>query len=301
MRNIFTVVISFLTITTAYSQNTEVLTNKSVKDLTMAGMSSKIIINKINNSTCNFITITDSLISLKKSGVSEEVIEAMVNKLPSAAGQTVSNSNAGSNVSVSENENIKPLSGISAQSLITSLQKEGSGIYYILPSDNSIIEAEPTVFSQEKSGSNYWASYWSYGFAKSKKVMSVSGSKANIQFNIKRPYFYFYFDPQQNSLNAQSSSWYANATNPNEFLLVKFNTKVKNSRAVATASQNYYEYASGVDDEFKVSYKFQKLAKGIYEVYFEEDLLPGEYGFMYAGTISNTSGSPKVYDFGISK
>ena len=258
-------------------------------------MSSKIIINKINNSTCNFVTNTDALITLKKKGVSEEVIDAMVNKSVS----TSASSSSSPATTGTATESAAPASAAD-QSTIATLKSQGSGIYYIQPSNNSLVEAEPTVFSQEKNNHNYWGEYWSYGFAKSKKIMSVSSSHANAQFDIKKPVFYFYFNPDNNSLNTQAGSWYANASSPNEFLLVKFNTKVKNSRAVTTASHNSYESAAGIDDEFKKEFKYKKIEKGIYQVYFENDLEAGEYGFMYAGaSATNTGASPKVYDFGI--
>src|SRR5690606_23063766 len=139
--------------------------------------------------------------------------------------------------------------------------------------------------------------------AKSSKVMSVSGSEANVQFGTANPIFYFYFDPENKSLNEQAPTWFANVSSPNEFLLIKFeNKKVKNSRAVITASGNSYEQAQGIDDKFKVSFKFKRLEKGVYEIYFDKSLEPGEYGFMYAGATATRGGSsPRVYDFGIQK
>lgn len=179
------------------------------------------------------------------------------------------------------------------------LKQEGSGIYYYQITDSKIYELEPTVFSQQKN--NSWATALSYGFAKSSKVMSVSGSEANVQFKTKSPVFYFYFDPENKSLNTQAPTWFASVTSPNEFLLIRFeNKKVKNTRAVTTASANAYEQAQGIDDKYKTSFKFKRIEKGIYELYFEKELEPGEYGFMYAGaTAVNGGGSPKVYDFGI--
>ena len=289
------------------AQNGEVLTNNSIIELTEAGISKKIILNKIESSTCKFTTDTKSLIGLKKSKVNEEVINAMIEKAQ-AGGSSSTRSVATPTASKQNNnknsaEETEPVTvhntAVYASKAVPLLKKEGSGIYYYQPSEGKIYELESNVFSQQKN--NRWATALSYGFAKSSKVMSVSGSEANVQFNTKNPVFYFYFDPENKSLNAQAPTWFASVTSPNEFLLIYFeNKKVKNARAVTTASANAYEDAQGIDDKYKASFKFKRIEKGIYELYFEKGLESGEYGFMYAGATATQGGaSPKVYDFGV--
>lgn len=291
----------------SFGQGIEVLNNKSIIELTEAGMSKKIIISKIEGSVCKFNTDTKSLISLKKSKVDEDVIDAMVSKV-SSENSTVAKNSAGNTAGVESGNKKKAAEDImtvgyapsaSSSKAVGMLKQEGSGIYYYQAPESKIYELEPTVFSQAKN--NSWATALSYGFAKSSKVMSVSGSEANVQFKTGSPVFYFYFDPENKSLNTQAPAWFANVSSPNEFLLIKFeNKKVKNSRAVTTASSNAYEQAQGIDDKFKTAFKFRKLEKGIYELYFEKTLEPGEYGFMYAGaTATNGGSSPRVYDFGV--
>ncbi len=62
------------------AQNKETLTNKSVVDLTKAGLSKDVIISQINSSDCKFDVTTNALISLKKDGVQDDVINAMITK-----------------------------------------------------------------------------------------------------------------------------------------------------------------------------------------------------------------------------
>lgn len=283
------------------AQNNEVLNNKTIIDLATAGMSKKLILGKIENSECKFTTDSKSLISLKKSGVDSEIIDAMVEKMntaPSAAVKTTAGTTTGKPAAESKDA-VGYTSSASSGKAVGMLKQEGSGIYYYQYKEAKIFELEATVFSQAKN--NSWATALSYGFAKSSKVMSVSGSEANTQFTTGAPVFYFYFDPENKSLNTQAPTWFASVSSPNEFLLIKFeNKKVKNSRAVTTASANAYEQAQGIDDKFKTSFKFKRIEKGIYEIYFEKPLEPGEYGFMYAGaTATNGGSSPRVYDFGV--
>ncbi|MFT3705422.1 MAG: hypothetical protein QM802_23840 [Agriterribacter sp.] len=309
MKHLLVTLSLLLAMVCTYAQTTEVLNNKSIIELSSAGMSKKIILSKIENSTCKFTTDTKSLIALKKGGVDEEIIDAMVNKMsdtgaaPAAAASGTKpskpSSTAASASSKPETDAVSYTPSASSSKAIGLLKAEGSGIYYYQASEGKIYELDPTVFSQAKN--NSWATALSYGFAKSSKVMSVSGSEANVQFKTPNPVFYFYFDPENKSLNAQAPTWFASVSSPNEFLLIKFeNKKVKNSRAVTTASSNAYEQAQGIDDKFKTAFKFKKLEKGIYELYFEKGLEPGEYGFMYAGaTATNGGSSPRVYDFGV--
>src|SRR5438477_5846084 len=88
MKTLFVTLLASLLLNAAISQSSEVLTNKSVISLTSAGMSKKLILSKIQSSKCNFTTDTESLINLKKTGVDEEVIEAMVDKMSGTTTKT---------------------------------------------------------------------------------------------------------------------------------------------------------------------------------------------------------------------
>ena len=76
-----------LAVTNAQAQTpkAEILTNKSVIEITKAGLSNDIILSKINSSTCKFDVSTPALIDLKKQGVPEAVISAMIGKTNGAA------------------------------------------------------------------------------------------------------------------------------------------------------------------------------------------------------------------------
>src|SRR5258708_16404793 len=63
----------------------EVLTNESVVEMVKAGLSERVIIAKIRNSPTKFDTQTDALIALKKNGVPEKVIEAIMSPSPPPA------------------------------------------------------------------------------------------------------------------------------------------------------------------------------------------------------------------------
>ena len=88
MRALFVVVAlaaSLLTTlpTAAFAQET--LTNQSIMEMVKAGLSERVVIAKIRTSPTSFDTRTDALIALKKNGVSEKVIEAMMSPAAAAA------------------------------------------------------------------------------------------------------------------------------------------------------------------------------------------------------------------------
>ena len=78
----------------------------------------------------------------------------------------------------------------------------------------------------------------------------------------------------------------------------------KKSREVVTGSWNSYAgMSSGIDDKYKIAFKYEKVSPGVYKVYTEKPLDAGEYCFMYAGGTATYGTAPlqKVYDFGVSK
>lgn len=73
-----------LPVTTSLAQ--EVLTNDSVVQMIKAGLPESVVISKIRSTPTKFDLRTESLVSLKKSGVSDKVLEAMMTPGAPAAG-----------------------------------------------------------------------------------------------------------------------------------------------------------------------------------------------------------------------
>ncbi|MEX2220271.1 MAG: hypothetical protein WEG40_00590 [Candidatus Rokuibacteriota bacterium] len=64
----------------------EVLTNDSVVQMIKAGLPESVVISKIRSTATKFDLRTDSLVSLKKNGVSDKVLEAMMAPATSSSG-----------------------------------------------------------------------------------------------------------------------------------------------------------------------------------------------------------------------
>jgi hypothetical protein len=72
--------LSCCTIAVSGQSKTETVTNQTVIDLTKAGLSNYLIISKINTSSVKFDLSSNALVGLKKQGVKDDVIAAMMNK-----------------------------------------------------------------------------------------------------------------------------------------------------------------------------------------------------------------------------
>src|SRR5689334_12776645 len=136
MKNYIVILLTCVSAVAGMAQTNEVLNNKSIVELTKAGVSKKIILSKIETSACKFTTDTKSLISLKKDGVDEDVVNAMVSK--SSGGTTATAASSSSTSTTAGKETTTPatakddhVSALPAAKAIALLKKEGSGIYYL--------------------------------------------------------------------------------------------------------------------------------------------------------------------------
>ena len=77
------------------------------------------------------------------------------------------------------------------------------------------------------------ASYYGYGGGKA--LSDIGSPNSNLQINDQSPTFYFYFENNANPM--ANNWWFATATSPNEFALVRLITK-KNSREFEVGSSS---------------------------------------------------------------
>lgn len=147
-----------------------------------------------------------------------------------------------------------------------------------------------------------------YGIAKTKSKAVLSGPTANLQLPFNAPIFFFVFPKSSGNIGNEGNqnSWVSNATSPNEFMLIKLrsvNTSRSKSREVVTGSFGTYSgFSSGVPEENKVGFKFEKQSSGVYKLFFEAPLAPGEYAFIHAGGSATAAGgapAQKAFDFSI--
>jgi hypothetical protein len=254
----------------------EILTNETVTMLVQKGLGASIIINKIKTSKTNFDVSTDALIKLKEESVPDEIVAVMV-EYSGNKGNVVTDPN-------------------------DPLTNHSSGIYYYNPNDeqNRLNRIDPTVVSSNKSGGvgTAIAQHFTYGLAKNKQTAIVSGSNARKQITGNTLTFYFYFDKSKGSLNNSANWWFASATSPNEFALIKLEGK-KDSREFNTGESNAYGSSIGISEKQKITFDYTEVGEGIYKVTLRGDIPASEYCFIYTGAVPSMYNNDKIFDFGI--
>jgi hypothetical protein len=261
----------------ANAQNNEdILTNETIIQLTKIGLQPSVIISKIHSSITKFDVSTDALIKLGNNSVAADVINEMmkVNSEHKSVELTQKDAN---------NPNTM----------------HAPGIYYYNPNDpeKQLRRVDPTVVGSQET---HAASYYGIGGGGSKS--NISGGESKLQIYERTPTFYFYFEENANPM--MSNWWFATATSPNEFALVKLNESKKSrsfQTGIVSSGGGYSGGSSGIPEKVKLPFEYNEVSPGIYSVTFKTPLKPGEYCFVYASSAPDRYSNNKVFDFGIPK
>jgi hypothetical protein len=255
----------------------DTITNEKVIKLSKLGLQPAVLINKIKTSYTIFDTGSDALISLSDNGVSPDVINVMIN-IQSQAQSEIANQ----------------------KDINDPLTSRAPGIYYYNPknTEKPIRRVDPTVASSLKSGGfgSALASAYIGGMANSNVKSSIAGPHSRLQIDDTNPTFYFYFD---NNSKQNSDNWFfAAATSPNEFILLKL-TEKKSNRETVIGTENGYGSSSGSSNKAVQPYTYEDLGNGVFKLTLTKPLKPGEYCFQYASSTPSNFNNNKVFDFGI--
>jgi len=254
----------------------DTLTNDKIVKLSKIGLQPTVIISKIETSVNLFDVSTDGLIYLSSEGVHADVINKMM-EVDAQAKAAIANQ----------------------KDMNDPLTMRSVGIYYYQPAvaEKPLRRVDPTVISTNKvGGGGITISLPGVSGTSTEKLKStLSGGDARLQLTETSPVFYFYFDRN----NPNADSWFfATATSPNEFSLVKLTEKGK-YREMVVATANAYKESTGISDRVKVPFDYTEEAEGVYKVFFTEPLKKGEYCFLYASDVPSMYNNDKVFDFGI--
>ena len=261
----------------------EVMTNSEVITLAKAGLNQSIIINKIRTSKSDFDLSTDSLIELKKAGISDEIVNAM---LTAKTGDKMPAQNAvGMNqVKGDPNDPMSP---------------HGYGVYLYEENngERKMTQLLPNVSAQNRTGGNFTAAITPFGLGKRKTKANLPGRNAEMQINDTTPVFYFYLDATSGGLNTSSGI----PSTPNEFALIEFNQRSDN-REITIGKSNEWSSKGGLSDESVIAFTSEDLGNGIFKITPSRELTKGEYAFFLLNSgNSNASAAigSKFFDFGV--
>jgi hypothetical protein len=268
----------------------EVLTNQSVTTLISAGLGEQTIIAKIKASPSAFKTEASDLIALKKQGVSDAIIAAMID---------ASSSSSVSALAMGASDSPDPRA------------PHASGIYLLHTGNPAkMVRIDATSANQTKTG-GFLGYALTGGIAKMKINTVIPGASARVKAEGGMPKFYFYFDQAGSSLSngGNGGFWLAGPgaaiTSPSEFSLVQFKVK-KDRREAAVGSFNITGAKAGVQDNQRIALTYTDVRPGVFEVTPQAPLEPGEYGFVYSTTSGGGVGAygggatmSRIFDFSV--
>ena len=261
----------------AYSQKVDTLNNEKIIRLSKMGLQPSVLITKIQTSYSLFDVSADGLITLSDSGVHADVINEMINTATAAENALASQKNSNDPLSMHQ-----------------------PGIYYYDPSntDQLVRRVDPTITSSTKAGGfgSALAQSYSYGLANDQIKSTLAGGNSRLQIKDSNPIFFFYFNPETSM--SQDNWFFATASSPNEFLLIKL-TERKDSREAVIGTANYYGSNSGVSGKITMGFTYTNPLPGVYKLTLDKPLKDGEYCFIYASSTPSRFDNNKVFDFGI--
>jgi hypothetical protein len=252
----------------------EVLTNDSVISMVKGGLGEAVVLARIRSSPANFDTSTNSLLALKKAGVSDKVIEAMVSAPRSGAAAAAAPAPAAPAPAPAPSSGSAPAPSVSA-----SARSSAGGAAATLPRDSiyhlngaKYTELQPQVIEIEMN----------MAFFSQKSEVVLGGAKAEYRITDKQPQFYSYYAPT-------------------EALLVKLKPgDKKNDRNLKMGSGGYHPFGGssrqGVRSEDRIAVKSERETNGFYRITPASALPSGEYGFI---VLSGTSAGGRMFDFGV--
>lgn len=252
----------------------EVLTNDSVISMVKGGLGEAVVLARIRSSPANFDTSTNSLLALKKAGVSDKVIEAMVSAPRSGAAAAAAPAPAPAPAPAAPSSGSAPAPSVSAGA-----RTSAGGTAATLPRDSiyhlngaKYTELQPQVIEIEMN----------MAFFSQKSEVVLGGHKAEYRITEKQPQFYSYYAPT-------------------EALLVKLKPgDKKNDRNLKMGSGGYHPFGGssrqGVRSEDRIAVKSEREANGFYRITPAAALPAGEYGFI---VLSGTSAGGRMFDFGV--
>jgi hypothetical protein len=234
----------------------EMLTNDSVIAMKKAGLSDAVILAKIRSSQSKFDVSTQSLVSLKQAGLSDQVIEVMVGATgPGGSALTAPTG---------------PPGAVRAPGAMGLSPGRESVFHY---RGDQYIELSAAAASIETNTQ----------FFSTKSEIVLKGRKAAYRVADREPVFF--------------SMWA-----PNEAPLVRLKPGDDNDdRNLKISSGAFMPFGGthkqGVRNEDKIDVDAEKDPRGFYRIKPKKALAPGEYGFII--TQGFATGTGKVYDFGI--
>jgi len=258
-------VVPFIAVLPAQAQ--QGLTNTDIIKMQSAGLSESIILSSVNTQPAAYDTSTDGLLALKKAGVSDAVVAAMISR--NAAMKSGVGNPSGTNLPSAAPAGPPP--GV-----------DEVGVYY--QDKNKAWHPIPSEIVNTKSG----------GLLKS--IATDGIVKGDMNGHIKGAE-----SPTKLTTGSNILIFMPETYSANDYILVKLHQNSNNREFRAMTGGVFHSSGGATKDT--VEFGSQKLAPHVYELTFVAPLTPGQYGIIPPGamTTSNLAAGGKIYSFSITE
>jgi hypothetical protein len=258
-------VVAFIAVFPAQAQ--QGLTNTDIIKMQSAGLSESIILSSVNTQPAAYDTSTDGLLALKKAGVSDAVLAAMISRnalMKSGVGNA-----SGTNLPSAAPAGPPP--GV-----------DEVGVYY--QDKNKAWHPIPSEIVNTKSG-GLLKSIATDGIVKGDTNGHIKGAESPTKLTTGLNILIFM--PETYSAT--------------DYILVKLHQNSNNREFRAMTGGVFHSSGGATKDT--VEFGSQKLAPHVYELTFVAPLTPGQYGIIPPGatTTSNLAAGGKIYSFSITE
>jgi len=260
------------------------LTKEQVIKMSKAGLADDVIITRIKAEPVPMKLSTDDLITLKSSGVSDNVIRAMMAPASSASAPGAAAAPAADAVGTSPDDPNSP---------------HDPGVY--LYSTDRDGKPKMTFIDRVGAGrektSNMLGAAFTYGIVKAKVKAEVPGARAVVRTPDSRPVFYMYFPSMANATSLGGTDA---ITSPTQFTLLTLEKK-KDHRETSIAKMGFASASAGNDSKKIIMFKSERIRPYVYKLTPEQNLLSDEYAFIASTRMAGSAQGATVviYDFGV--
>ncbi|MGD0737234.1 MAG: hypothetical protein ABR976_19040 [Terracidiphilus sp.] len=265
----------------------QTLNNDAIIKLVKAGLSDDLIASTIASQAGAYDTSTDGLIALKAAGVSDKLVAAIVSKAAAPAPL------------VSPATPPAPAQAPAADDPNDPAAPHDPGVYLMTTSFNGkrTMEFVDRASIASAKTSNVMGAAFSYGIAKAKVKVDLTGSHARLRTTSARPVFYMYFPP---AINLGGLGGTDIITSPSQFTLLLLDDK-KDHRESTVAKIGLGSAKYGNDEKRTNQFNSERVRSGVYKVMPVESLKYGEYAFIATTKVSGTQNGETyvIYDFGV--
>jgi hypothetical protein len=263
MKKLVMIVAVFIATTCAsYArQNTETVTNKTIIELHKAGLGDDVIVSKIQSSVCKFDVSANTLVSLKKQGIKDAVIKAMIDKEGSGNATPATPPSNNNKVAEKETKNTKA----PALEFINQVYAWYAGQNKTSP--------------LEKVAANLKMKSKAFGFGGAQSAYEIEGEKSASRLDKNESFSFI--------INTGGAA--------PELILYKLKVE-KKKREAAMVKINTFD-GSAKSGENTIALNISQVSNGIYKIVPSQSLAKGEYFFASKTVTSGTTAD--VFAFGV--